>query len=192
MWLLGLRPWTLTHGLQADRPTPPRTGREMFHFKNWLKVLERLRDRQNGKRCSKGTELLKEAEAALSCVTHGKFDKCNIQNQWENWSCSLPNCSLPSLPTPPLQHTPPPRHSPALGGSTWDHLRGGDSVLNVYPKLETSRTTAPPWASWWTRPASVCLEAPGLALHLPPGPLYLATSATPWHSHGMVGGEGGG
>lgn len=38
-----------------------------------------LRGSQNGKRCSKGTELLKGAEAALSFVTHGKLDKCNIQ-----------------------------------------------------------------------------------------------------------------
>jgi hypothetical protein len=34
------------------------TEREKFHFKNWLKVLEMLRGSQNGKSCSKGTELL--------------------------------------------------------------------------------------------------------------------------------------
>lgn len=35
-----------------------------------------LRCSQNGKRCSKGTELLEGAEAALS---RGKLDKCKIQ-----------------------------------------------------------------------------------------------------------------
>lgn len=80
----------------------------MFHFKNWLKVLEMLRDSQNGKRCSKGTELLKEAEAALSCVTRGKLDTCNIQAVsgrighalWQIAPCSLFAHLSPSLHPP--------------------------------------------------------------------------------------------
>lgn len=107
MWLPGLRPWPLTHGLQADRPTQPRTEKEMFHFKNWLKVLERLRDSQNGKRCSKGTELLKEAEAALSCVTRGKPDKCNIQAVSGRIGHAVWQTAPPSL----LAHLPP-THTP--------------------------------------------------------------------------------
>lgn len=157
MWLPGLCPWPLTHGLQADPPTQPRTETEMFHFKNWLKVLERLRDRTE-KDAQRG-QLPKEAEAALSCVTHGKLDKCNIQAVSGGIGHALWRIAAASL----LAHLSPPHpcHSPALGGSTWDHLRGGDSVPNLYPKLETSRRSGgPPWASWGsgsTRPVQPVL-----------------------------------
>lgn len=169
-------------GSKLDHPTQPRTETEMFHFKNWLKVLERLRDSQNGKRCSKGTELPKEAEAALSCVTRGKLDKCNIQAVSGGIVHALWRIAAPSL----LAHLSPPHpcHSPALGGSTWDHLRRGDSVLNLYPKLETSRRSrGPPWASWGsgsTRPVQPVLVWKALVSgYLSPGsPVLGHTSHT--------------
>lgn len=64
-----------------------------------------LRGSQNGKRCSKGTELLKGAEAALSLVTRGKFDNCSIQEVSGRTGHALwqiaPSSSLPA-PTPTL------------------------------------------------------------------------------------------
>lgn len=63
-----------------------------------------LRGSQNGKRCSKGTELLKGAEAALSLVTRGKLDNCSIQEVSGRTGHALwqfaPSPSLPvSTPT---------------------------------------------------------------------------------------------
>lgn len=143
-----------------------------------------LRGSQNGKRCSKRTDLLKGAEAALSCVTRGKPDKWNIQavsgrTGHALWQISPSSSLLAHLsPTSPSgrEHLGPPQRRPS---------GGGDSVPNLCPNLETLRRRllephGPAFLlSPWSQAASL------------PGPLHLATSV---HTLGtaMDGrGEGG-
>lgn len=106
--------------LTAPQPTAER-GK--FLLKSWRNVLEMFRGSQNGKRCSKGTELLKGVEAALPWVTRGKLETCDIQAVSGRIGHALwqiaPSSSL-LLPAPP---------NSTLGGSTWDHLRGGLVVV---------------------------------------------------------------
>lgn len=88
----------------------------------------------------------------------------------------MANCSLGPPPSPP---TPLPQPHPGrehLGPPQRKPSAGGDSVLNLCPKLETSRRSRSPslglvgQRTHQARPASVCFEAPGLRPPLPKVP----------------------
>lgn len=76
----------------------------------------------------------------------------------------LPPPTPLSQPHPGRERLGPPQRKPSAGG---------DSVLNLCPKLETSRRTRSPslglvgQRTHQARPASVCFEAPGLRPPLP-------------------------
>ena len=107
-----------------------------------------LRGSQNGKRCSKGTELLKGAEAALSLVTRGKFDNCSIQEVSGRTGHALwqiaPSSSLP----PPTLHRqaqmallPEKKSVPSAGAGENDgHGPGQEQTL--------VKVSLPPAAAW--------------------------------------------